>query len=458
MLIAGLLTGCAGTYESTVRDDLSRVSGDYRALAAPASGERNARESEPSAQAGLAGYLRLALDSNPNIRASFERWKASVHRISKARRLPEPTVGFGYFVRSVETRVGPQQARISLQQAFPWPTRLTAGADAASAQARAMQRRFEAQALSVAQRVATSYWTLWQIRTTQVIHREHLDVIRGLSESVRARISTGAATLADLQQVDLAAARIEDNIRGMDEAERGAEAQLRAAIGVAPDFAVPTPDEPGVAAMPSDSPEVLSASVRAHPTIDSLGLLAAASEATARAQGAERLPSFTIGADWIVTGEAGNASVEGSGRDAVIVGAGLRLPLWQASYSDSIEAAEAESRAHQAEQRSLVDRAEAELVSTLANLRDATRRVEFYRATLVPQAQSAYESVLGSYTVGRGTVAQALLSQRDLLELRIELERARAEHAQTWARLEELVGRELTHVVERDSSPGEEER
>ena len=39
---------------------------------------------------------------------------------------------FGYFVRSVETRVGPQRARISLQQAFPWPTRLTAGSDAAS--------------------------------------------------------------------------------------------------------------------------------------------------------------------------------------------------------------------------------------------------------------------------------------------------------------------------------------
>jgi outer membrane protein TolC len=79
----------------------------------------------------------------------------------------------------------------------------------------------------------------------------------------------------------------------------------------------------------------------------------------------------------------------------------------------------------------------------LANLRDALRRVQLYRGTLVPQAQSAYESVLGAYTVGRGSVAQALLAQRDLLELRIELERARADYARTWARLEELVGREL---------------
>lgn len=449
--------GCAGTYESALRYDLVRAEREYAFSPETEAASSAGREPASSVEAGLSGYLRLALENNPDVRAGFERWQASVHRISRARRLPEPTIGFGYFVQSVETRVGPQQARLSLHQAFPWPTRLSAGADAASAQARAMQRRFEAQALSVAQRVEAAYWNLWQIRTTRSIHHEHLNVIRGLSESVRARMSTGVATLADLQQIDLAAARIADNIRGMDEAERGAKALLRAAIGVAADYPIPTPDEPLETGMPADSPEVLSASAQAHPMIDSLGLLAEASEATARAEGAERFPVFTVGADWIITGDAAVPGVEGSGQDAIIVGAGARVPLWQGSYSDSIEAAEAESRAHRADQRSLVDRARAELASTLAKLRDATRRVDLYRVTLVPQAQTAYESVLGSYTVGRGTVAQALLSQRDLLELRIELERSRADHARTWARLEELVGHELTPASSPKNPLGDEE-
>jgi cobalt-zinc-cadmium efflux system outer membrane protein len=450
-LVVAALIGCAGPHESTLRRDLARARVAYASSATVEDGR-----SPPLAKGGLSAYLRLALNKNPELRASFERWRASVHRISSARRLPEPTLGFGYFVRSVETRVGPQQARISLQQAFPWPTRLTAGADAASARARSMQRRFEAQALSVAQRVEVAYWNLWQLRTTRRIHREHLDVIRGLSEVVRARVSASAASLADLQQIDLTAARIADNIRGMDEAERGAEALLRAAIGVPPAAPVPTPDEPGRVVMPSDAAESLAASVRAHPMIDSVGFLAEASEAQARAEGADRLPSFTVGADWIVTGEAAAPDVPGSGRDAVIVGAGIRVPLWQGSYGDSVEAAEAESRAQRAEQRSLVDRAESELTVTLANLRDAQRRVELYRVTLVPQAQSAFESVLGTYTVGRGTVAQTLLSQRDLLELRIELERARADHARSWSRLEGLTGRELIPDAETSRPPGAE--
>ena len=186
--------------------------------------------------------------------------------------------------------------------------------------------------------------------------------------------------------------------------------------------------------------------------------MAEASDAAARAEAAARFPSFTLGADWIITGEAAMAGLDDSGRDAVIVGAGLRLPLWQGSYGDSVAAAEADSRAQRAEQRALIHKVEAELASTLSGLRDAARRVELYRVTLVPQAETAYASVLGAYTVGRGSVSQALLSQRDLLELRIELERARADHARTWARLEELVGRELTPTrVPARQQPGETE-
>ncbi|MCA9600377.1 MAG: TolC family protein, partial [Myxococcales bacterium] len=148
--------------------------------------------------------------------------------------------------------------------------------------------------------------------------------------------------------------------------------------------------------------------------------------------------------------------VADSGKDAVIVGAGIRIPLWQGSYSDSIAAARADARAQRADQRALEDRASAELTTSLSNVEDAVRRVALYRGTLVPQAESAYDSVLGAYTVGRGTVAQALLAQRDLLELRIELDRARADYERAWARLEEITGREVRRAsiaAEGESAP-----
>ena len=139
--------GCRGTYESATRDDL--------ATAAKIVAEDEAHaESEPAIDGSLGSYLAYALARSPELRASFERWRAATMKISRARRIPEPVIKYSYFVRSVETRVGPQNHKLSLMQSFPWPTALSAGADAASGTARAVQRRFDAQALAVKRVVA----------------------------------------------------------------------------------------------------------------------------------------------------------------------------------------------------------------------------------------------------------------------------------------------------------------
>lgn len=429
VLAAGLLSSCAGQRESAAWNEL-------RELPHPPAKLAEAEVPPIEAEAGLSAYVALALKHSPAIQASFERWQGSVYRISRARRLPEPMLGFDYLIRTAESPIAPNQARIGLQQAFPWPTKLTAGADAASAEARALQAEFEARALEVSRRVADAYWELWVIRRARAIHREHLDVVRGLSASARARIATGGAMLAELHQIDLTAARVEDTILGMDEDEKAAEARLRQEVGASTLIAVPTAHPPPPIALPAERYETLVDAARAHPLIAKTELMAESFDSAARAEAADRWPSFTVGVGWMITG---SRDMPGG----VDLGAAISLPLWQGSYADAISAREADASAQRAEGRVLLDRARAALESALSRVRDAVRRAALYQDTLVPQAESAYESVLGAYTVGQGTVAQALLAQRDLLDLRVELDRARADHARAWARLEEVAGREL---------------
>jgi cobalt-zinc-cadmium efflux system outer membrane protein len=74
------------------------------------------------------GELRLhAARHNPGLRAAFERWKADLERIPQARSLPDPRFTYGYFIERVETRVGPQRHRFSLQQMLPASRRLDCG-------------------------------------------------------------------------------------------------------------------------------------------------------------------------------------------------------------------------------------------------------------------------------------------------------------------------------------------
>lgn len=421
----------------------------FLAILAPTAVAETPPDPESTVQHGLevgsvGSYVARALDQSPEVRAAFQRWESAVHRVARARALPEPTLQFGVFLRSVETRVGPQQARISVQQAFPWPTKLTAGGQAASAEARSAEAMLEATSLAVALRVELAFWSLWEIRATRALHGEHLDVLTGLSETVRSRVEIGAATLADLQQVDLSRARLEDRIRSMDEGEKQAEAALRAAVGGRSVDPTPTVGEPILNRVQEAA---LQDAVLLHPSLEALELRADAADARARSTAANRLPSFTVGGDWIVTGPAVMPDQPESGKDAVMVGVGLRVPLWQGLYTHEVAAERAAAEAVRADQQARGDRAVADLEAVLAQLRDSERRSRVLSETLLPQARAAYASVLGNYTVGQSAVAQTLLSQRDLLDLGVERAKALADHQRAWAQLDQLVGRAVPRAA-----------
>lgn len=432
--------GCAGHYESVVRADFEPSS---RSFATPVSADA---ENGQTLGPRLPDYLAYATERHPELRAAFERWRASVHRISPARRLPDPILELGVFVWNSGDNAGLKLARVGLRQAFPWPTQLSAGADAASAEARALQRRFEARLLGLRQRVAEAYFQLWLLRRTRAIEREQLEILRGLSESALGQVATGAATLADQQQIDLTAARLADAIAALDQEERAARARLLAAIGAPPGIDTPTEEGPPGLALPSETDETLRRAAVEHPFIESFALLGEAADAAARRQGALRLPGFALGVEWMrMPGPVGQT--------AIVPSVGIGLPLWQGSYRESIRAAEADASAQRAEGEAAAQGAQAELEAALAQVRDSLRRVELHETTLLPQAEAAYASVLGAYATGRSSVAASLLTQRDLLEIRVDLEQARAEHAVAWARLEQVVGRS---VERREKGDGEE--
>lgn len=445
--VAPFLMACASQNEVQIRDQwqghTERRGTEQKGRPPPSESAPPTpmRQQADALPPSLARYVAMAQEKSPELKASFDRWHGSISRISRARRLPAPQLSFGYFVRPVETRVGPQRARVGVSQSFPWPTQLTAGADAASERARALQSQFESLALEIRARVVVAYYQLWLIRETRKIHVEHLDVVRSLSSSVLARLEVGAATLADQQQVDLSAARLEDMLAGMDEDEVAAEARLGAVIGNRELETFSTDQGPPEARLPGEDERTLKSAVSSHPGLSVFGHLAESHEEVARAEEAAGMPSFSVGADWIITGEARMANVSDSGNDAVIVGGGISIPLWRGSYSDAADAARADASAARADRMAAEDRALAELAVAWAQVRDSVRRVELHRNTLIPQADSAYASVLGAYVTGQGTVAQTLLAQKDLLELRGDLEKARAEYAIAWARIERVVGR-----------------
>jgi len=389
---------------------------------------------DPSRTTGaVETYVSTALANHPDIAANRAAWQASVERIPGQRALPEPRVSVGGFVQSVETRVGPQQARLGVQQAIPWPSRLVQAGKAASSEADAAELGITASERQVRERVEMAYWALWRVREQRALRAEHLTILDGLAATVRGRVEVGAASLADLQQIELSRSRLEDALATLDAEETARIAQLRAAVGDVLDEAETT-SEPTLTTLP----EGLSATT--HPRLRALDAMAEAADHRARASAGQRLPDFTVGADWIVMGPARMDGVTDSGKDAVALGVGLKVPLWQRIYGHDVAAARRTEESLRARRQARDDELQAAVDATAARVRDSARRVQLVEQTLLPQAQSAYEAVLGEYAVGRAQVSQTLLAQRDLLDLAVDGVVAQADHQMQWALLTSLTG------------------
>ena len=144
----------------------------------------------------LGGYVAHALAGHPELAAVYKRWHAAQQRSPAAGQLPEVSVSYGYFSRSVETHVGPQRHRISVSQTSSWPGQLHAAETAASTRAQAWPRYYEAHALEVRARVAAAYWRLWMARESERIVAAQSDLIGLVIQTARARVAVGATSVA----------------------------------------------------------------------------------------------------------------------------------------------------------------------------------------------------------------------------------------------------------------------
>lgn len=447
---AGLLLvlgACGPSYRGAHGHRLAQT-----ARPAPESTGARARPA-PKIDGTLSGYLSHVMDGSPVLRAAFERWRSATLAVASAGRLPDPILSYGYFIESVETRVGPQRHRIGLSEQVPWPSALSAEVASSVARAEALKAAFEAQALSLRFRIARLYWALWLTVQEHRLKSEHDVLLETLAGTVRARVALGAASLADLNQIELNIARHHDHHGRHEEALRSACADLRAVLGLDPigeDAPLcPVTDTPR-GGLPVMRVAELRRIASVHPHIATHGRLAEASAHEARKRAADKFPRLRLGVELIETGAARQPGVEGSGKNPVIASLGVSLPLWRKGYEQGEASAMAARDAHLEDERAARLASAAAVEAALAELRDADRRTRLFTDTLIPQAETTFRAVLGSYQAGRTTVAAALLAQRDLLELAIALAKARAQHETTMARLEMLVGQRLERTRRRE--------
>jgi outer membrane protein TolC len=398
----------------------------------------------------LRAALQIGESQNPGLQASHNLWKATEEQIAVKKALPDPSISYGYYFESVETRVGPQNHRFSVSQKIPGFGKLSLRESIAQQESEAVQQKVQQKRLLLNHQITKAYADLYYLKRSIDVTEDRIQLIQDLEQIARTRYKSGSPLGATLQaQVELG--RLEDQLAALNDQRIPRSARLNALLNRPKNAPLAWPQN--VTYMPIlTSPEHLRASItRFNPELSEWDQRIEQSEQQIKLAKRERYPDFFVGLQYIQTGEA-DMAVSDSGKDPIIGTVGITLPIWAGKNRGRIQSASYQKTAAMFNRDDRQQELESALQEILFELRDADRKINLYKASLIPKAKQSLEVNRKGYESGTMEFLNLIDSERMLLEFELAYERARADHLIARAKLSQLTGTDYLLNPKEDSN------
>lgn len=123
-------------------------------------------------------YLKVAAENNPELKAYFNEYLASLEKVPQVGALPDPELTMGFFFQPMERFMGNQQADIQLMQMFPWFGMLKTQKDEASKMALAQYEVFQDAKYRLFYQVKNTWYQLYRLEEEIRITEENLEILK----------------------------------------------------------------------------------------------------------------------------------------------------------------------------------------------------------------------------------------------------------------------------------------
>lgn len=398
----------------------------------------------------LPSLIRAAVTQSPKVKAAKARWQATIEQYPQVTTLPDPMFMYGYFLRSVETRVGPQRHRVSFSQAFPYPGTLDAAGEVVKKAIEIEQIKHEQVIRDLIVELKLSYHELAYLERAVELTRQNHELVASILMIATARYAEGKSVLNDVLKAQSQLAQLEYDLILLEELQRVEQTSITGILSIPSETAlgatVPVPYEPLDVGLADVEKQALSK--RQELRIAELSI-EKASEGIALAE-LQTKPMLKLDLMTIETGKALMPDALGSGKNPFTIGFGVTIPWSSLKNSSKVREAQQNHEVVKANKHTLKDTTRVALRKVYFRLENARRLVELYETTLIPQAGAAIEVAETWQQEGPQGITRFLETQSVWLNFNLARLRAIADYQQNLARLEQLVGGKIdeSHSVQ----------
>ncbi len=391
-----------------------------------------------SAQEDLNKYLETAAENNPGLKARFNEYMAALEVAPQVKALPDPQVAFGYFVQPVETRVGPQQFKISVSQMLPWFGTLKAKENTAVQMAKVKFEAFQEAKSKLFNEVRSTYYNLYFTRKAIFVTKENLELLRSIQKMALIKVEAGLAPLVDEYRIEMELGDLENQLALLNDKHYSQQVMFNKLINIGKDIPARIPDllwetEPGLSksamldSIQAQNHQLLSLDLQA----ESLRLKKEVAELSGK-------PSLKVGLDYTVIGKGSNNL---AGTDAIMLPTvGITIPLYRNKYKSMINEVVYQETAKKQDKTDKQNMLETLFEQSWKDYSDAKRRIALneHQGDL---AQKSLKLLETAYTTDSKNFEEILRMDRNLLRYKLELEKARADKQAALSFIDYLMGK-----------------
>ncbi|HET8754119.1 MAG TPA: TolC family protein [Salinimicrobium sp.] len=382
----------------------------------------------------LKDYLQIAAQNNPEVKAAYAEFEASMQKLPQVSSLPDPTLSVSPF-GMMETKMGPQKATFELMQMFPWFGTLKARKSEAALLAEAKFQEYLDVRNRLLYEVSAKYYELFSLEEKIDFQEDNLRILEDFKELSLAKVSAGSGLLTDVLKVELLQDEMLSAIKILELERKPLLAEFNALLNRESNSEVEIPEE---LEMPSENiiPSKNGISEE-HPRIQIFKKRESAARAGKLIAQKNGLPQIGVGIEYMVIGQP-DMNMENAGKDAIMPMFQVTLPIFRKKYKAAEKEAEFMQESFAQRKIATVNSLETEYENALFGLERIKEQLELYQRQVKSTGEILNLS-LSYYQNAKLSFEEVLRLQQEFLRLNLAEAEAKSEYFTLLAKIDYLV-------------------
>ncbi len=364
----------------------------------------------------LEDYLKIAAENNPGLKAKYAEFEAAMQRVAQVNTLPDPNLSFGYFISPVETRVGPQQAKIGLSQMFPWFGTLAAKGEMATLMAEAKYQVFLNAKNELFYKVKAAWYPLYEVNRTILLQEENREILATFKQLSTTGFKNGKGSMVDVIRVNIMIENTDTDIKLLKDKKKPLLTRFNTLLNRVDTIPVSIPDSISLLKVETDYRR--DSLLTAHPMLEALNLKIESAEAQEEVARKMGLPSFGVGVDYVLVGERTDMNVPDNGKNVVMPMVTMSLPIFRSKYKAAIKEAQFKQEAIIFSKQNFENNLISSYEMTWFQLDRSSQLLELY-GVQITNTNQAIAILLTAYSNSGKDFEEVLRMQQQLLKYQI---------------------------------------